>query len=266
MRRRLVIFLAAAILAVISATAVMAYVRGADRRALEGRRGTWVLLATDTIAARTTGAEIRARRLVRQVMMPAETVPDGALSRLEPDLDALGLTAALFPDQMLMRRQFEPVAPASPGPSPTLPLPADRIAVSVELGTAPQVAGNVGPGDLVTVFCTSPRETTGTQPQRTVVILPRVTVLSVGESPVADVPAPATSGPAAGGTEPSVMPATPAVSVESLERYVVTVAVTQREAERLILGSHSGLLHLGLLGARASVSATPAPPGPSEAS
>jgi pilus assembly protein CpaB len=253
MQRRILILLAAAILAVLSATAVMAYARGADRRALEDREGRHVLLAIDLIPAGTTVAHIRSKRLVRQVLMPAGTVPSGALDKLDSSLDAMSLNAPLQPDQMLLRGQFRQGTPPTPSSTPTFPLPADRIAVSVELGIAPQVAGNVDPGDKVAVFETAPRVATEAEKQVTTLLLPNVTVISVGERSQATTPTPAPPMPVGGGSSasPSASASPAAVRAETLQRYVVTLAVTSAEAERLILAYNAGLLHLGLLGSKA---------------
>lgn len=249
MQRRILILLAAAILAVLSATAVVGYARGADRRALEDREGRQVLLAVDLVPAGTSVADIRSKRLIRRVLMPAETVPPGALDQLDSSLDALVLNAPLQPDQMLLRGQFRQGSPPTPSATPTFPLPADRIAVSVELGIAPQVAGNVDPGDKVAVFETSPRVATADEKQVTTLLLPNVTVISVGERSQATAsPTPAPPMPVGGSASPSPSASPQPTRVEALQRYVVTLAVTSAEAQQLILAYNAGLLHLGLLG------------------
>jgi pilus assembly protein CpaB len=249
MRRRILIILVAAVFAGLSAVAVVAYTNGADRRAIEGKKGVWVLLAIDTIPAETTGAQIRSRRLARQVLMPAEAVPDGALAKIDDELADRALNTMLHPDQMLMAGQFAEASAPAPSASPTFALPADKIAISVELGIAPQVAGQVDPGDEVTVFLTYPKAPKEGALQTTLALLSEIPVLNVGEKPAPNawptstpVPAPAPSASPAEAPEP-----------EELERYVVTMAVTQPEATKLIFGSNTGLLHLGLLGPSASV-------------
>ncbi|NMO56182.1 hypothetical protein HH310_34015 [Actinoplanes sp. TBRC 11911] len=249
MRRRILILLAAAMLAMVSVAAVVAYARGADRRALQGQTGRWVLLATTRIPDGTTVAEIRSKKLTRQVLMPAQTVPSGALDKLDRSLDAMALSAPLQPDQLLLRGQFGTGNAPTASPSPTFPLPADKIAVSVDLGMAPQVAGNVDPGDKVVVFLTYPKVPSGQAKQVTAVLLPSVTVISVGErSP--RTAAPPTPAPAA---SPSSASPAPAPTPVTLQRYVVTVAVTPAEGERLIFAYNTGLLHLGLLGSGVKV-------------
>ncbi|MBM2620251.1 hypothetical protein JIG36_32520 [Actinoplanes sp. LDG1-06] len=257
MRRRIVMLGFAAMLALLSAVAVVAYARTADRRAVEGKKGTWVLLATATIPSGTTAAQIRSKRLVRQVLMPAETVPSGALTKLDSAMDGKKLNAELLPDQMLLSRQFEAASRPTASPTPTFKVPADMLAVSVELSIAPQVAGNIKRGDKVTVFVTVPRTETANNPQKTWVVLPRASVISVGESALPTQAPIVVSPSGAAALMPTVMPSPTNTSEEKLDRYVVTLAVTPGQAEELINGYNRGNLHLGLQGAGATVTAAP---------
>lgn len=241
--------LAAAVLACLSAVAVLSYAAGADRRAVEGKKGTWVLLATAEISSGTTGAQIRSRRLVRQVLMPAETVPSGAITKLDKTFDTKTINADLQPDQMLLSRQFEAGgARPSASPTPTFRVPASHLAVTVALGIAPQVAGNVERGDKVAVYITMPRQDSQKNPQRTWVLLPSVEVISVGESLPPNVYLMISPGPS--GSGPPMVSPSPTASGEDveLERYVTTLAVPPDQAEILVNGANRGLLHLGLLG------------------
>ncbi|WP_250004470.1 Flp pilus assembly protein CpaB [Actinoplanes sp. M2I2] len=256
MSRRIVLLGVAAVLAVLSALAVVAYASGADRRAVEGKKGVWVLLATDAIPSGTTGAQIRSRRLVRQVLMPAETVPSGALAKLDPALDAKQLNTQLQPDQMLLSRQFEPAVKAAAKPAATFKVPPTQLAISVELGIARQVAGNVKRGDKVTVFVTTPRNDSPEDPQKTWVVLPTATVLSVGESVPPNIAALLSpSGQASGSAGASPTPSP--TSTVTLLRYVATLAVSPDQADALINAYNRGYLHLALQGAKATVTATP---------
>lgn len=260
MRRRILILLAAAVLALTSGVGVLGYARSADERALKGQEAVWVLLATETIPAGTSGADIRAGKLYRQVRMPAATVPSGALARLDQNLDGMRLTSALQPDQMLMSGHFANLS-ATPSPAPTFEIPRNRLAVSVALSIAPQVAGNVDPGDEVAVFATYPRAgSTEETRRRTFALLPRVRVISVGERPAT--PSPTTVAPT---PDPSASPSDDededddrTRATERLERYVVTLSVTQQEAQMLITTQYTSNLQLALLGPGASVSPEPA--------
>jgi pilus assembly protein CpaB len=251
MRRRVLILVAAALLAMLSGLAVLAYAGTSDRRALQGRQGTWVLLATGTIPAHTTIAQIRSRRLVRQVLMPVATVPSGAVSKLEPSMDDLVLNAPLQPDQMLLRGQLD--SSVTPHATPTFVVPKGRIAVSVLLNIAPQVAGNVQPGDSVAVFSLV-KQKDSHYPDNlhkfTVVLIPKATVITVGEAPAA---AATPTSTASASPSPSPNPTATATD-DTLQRYVVTLAVDQADAEVLITGAGDNSLYLGKLGANATMS------------
>jgi pilus assembly protein CpaB len=256
MRRRLLILAAAAILAVFSGLAVVAYAGSADRRALDGREGKWVLLATGTIPAHTTVAQIRSRQLVRQVLMPAETVPSGALSKLEPAQDTLSLNAPIQADQMLMRGQFQ--TPATPSPTPTFKIPNGKIAVSVLLSVAPQVAGNVEPGDDVAVFCmvkSKDKRYPDDLRKYTITLIPKATVITVGEAPAVNAsPTPTPSASATGALSSGLVPDATTDTSTALSRYVVTLAVSENDAQNLITGAGQNSLYLGRLGTDAKLS------------
>ncbi|MCO8269829.1 RcpC/CpaB family pilus assembly protein [Actinoplanes sp. TRM 88003] len=244
MSRRVVLLGVAAMLAILSAVAVVAYASGADRRAVEGKKGVWVLLATDKIPSGTTIAQIRSRRLVRQVLMPAETVPSGALTKLDTSLDAKKLNAALNPDQMLLNGQFD-VNLSPKGPAPTFSVPRGKIAISVELNVGRQVAGNVKKGDPVAIYGTQTIKGSENNLTDSYVVIERAIVITAGESPpdgqMSLLLTPSASGSAA--ATPS-----PVYSQETLKRYVVTVAVTPIQAEKLITAYNGATLHLGVLG------------------
>jgi len=247
MRRRILVLALAAVMALFSGIAVLAYAKGADRRALDGSQGKWVLLATGVIPAGTTIADIRTRKLTRQVLMPARTVPDGALGKLEDVTDGQALNAALQPDQMLLLGQFAIAGAPTASPAPSFTVPAGKDAVSVSLSMAAQVAGRVHVGDQVDVYRTYPREDTADRPQETVLLLSKVTVLSVGEAPeVEETPTPVPTGSA----DPSSAPATTAAAAgpvgSGLQRYVVTLAVSKSDGAQLITAASAGIIHLGL--------------------
>ncbi len=100
------------------------------------------------------------------------------------------------------------------------------MAVTVETGAPEQVAGYVQPGSQVAIFLTyTVLDSNGTKTniERTRVLLPRVEVLAVG-----------TYQPSRNGTAPTVRQRHRASSL------LLTVAVNQAEAERLIEGLSHG--------------------------
>ncbi|WP_305789199.1 Flp pilus assembly protein CpaB [Symbioplanes lichenis] len=225
MRRRILIALAALVLAGLSGVSVALYARGVDQRAVDGRQAVSVLLAKQRIPAGTTGADIRAKGLAREVVMPVETVPEGALKTLSTSLDDLRLSSDLAPDQLILRGQFAAREAATVG------VPKGQLGVSIEVTMAPGVAEKVAAGDRVTVFVTYPR---GVQPgsQKTRVLLPAATVISITTGQPSDVrPAPTSTRASA-----------------TTRSYPATLAVGQADATRLVHAAQTGEVYLGLLG------------------
>jgi pilus assembly protein CpaB len=251
MTRRILPLLLAIVLAGLGTAAVLAYVVTADARALKGKEAVTVLLALKKIPAGTTAGQVRSGDFVEQVRMPADAVPKDALGSVGAELDSLIITSDLMPRQMLLRGQFGPEKKTVVG----LPVPEGKIAMSIQLSTVAGVAGYVIPGSKITVFDTFNIGTNGKDPsgdrlaeryeynRATKVLLPTVDVIAVGTFGVdgkTDVPAPA--APAKAEEEGSG-----AIAPQSTGLLMVTVAVTQAEAEKLVHGAQTGSLYLGLL-------------------
>lgn len=250
MQRRIVILLAALLLAVLSGLAVLSYAHSADRRAVSGMRGVRVLVARERIPAQTSGADIRAKNLTEHLLVPAGTVPKGTLTGWDSALDGMWLAVALEPGQLLMRRLFQS-ADATAGHRRAITVPVKQIAVTVALSVAPQVAGTVTVGDQVAVYSTCPLAPRAGEDQRTRLLLPRVKVIMIGE-------APAPGAVAGGSPSPSGDAVVDPPAGGPAERYVVTLAVSDADAPRLVHATQTCLLYLGLLGPSATV--TPGPP------
>lgn len=193
-----------------------------------------VAVAAVDIPVGTTGAQLRSGGMVRLVKMPKDSVPDDVVTALSPELDTLVITSNIAKGQVLLEAQFGSRASVTSG----LALPPGKMAVTVETGAPEQVAGYVQAGSQVAIFVTYlVVQTNGEQTsiERTRVLLPRVDVLAVGSR-----------GQRTGSTAES-----------GSGSLLLTVAVTQEEAERLIEALSHGTLYLGLLSD--SVDVTPGP-------
>jgi pilus assembly protein CpaB len=250
MTRRILGVLLAVILAVIGTIAVLAYVNAARSEVAEGQEAVSVLIANQRIPAGTSGASLRERELVDEVVMPALSVPESALSAVPEELDTLVLTADLQPSQLLLRGMFGPPTMLSGG----LTVPENMLAVSVEIEIDQQVAGFVRPGSQISIFNTYAEEDTdgdtgtgdGSQEnRRTRLLLPRVEVLAVGVYGDGGVTTTARNGESE--DEDS----------QGTSGLVLTVSVDQTDAERLIHATRTGELYLALLTETSEVS-----PGP----
>jgi pilus assembly protein CpaB len=258
MKRRLLIIVLALILAAVGTSGVIAYVRGANARAIAGMKAVSVLVAQKKIASGTTaGAAMRGGLLASQTL-PASSVPADALSAITPDLSSLVLSADVQPGQLVLRPMLVTAAQTTSG----LAIPPGMMALTLAFCLPEDVAGAVQAGSEVAVFDTvgfntgSPisgapgcagahTQTGGTIKTR--VVLQRVSVLSVG-----------TGGP--GGTSSTSATSTLSGSSSgsaSQTGTLVTLAVTQAQAEQLIQMTETGLPYLALLttGSRTSADA-----------
>jgi pilus assembly protein CpaB len=177
--------------------------------------------------------------LFRTEQMPAETVPTDTLNGVDSGVATLVASADIEPGQLVRRPMFVTKVRQTGG----LAVPDGKIAVTVAVGTAQEVAGYLGAGSKVAIFDTfNTAEGYGRTPagdgmskqhnynQATRLLLTGVPVLSVGASGSGST-GHALASSAAGGTE----------------AVLVTVAVSQAEAEKLVHGAQTGALYLALL-------------------
>jgi pilus assembly protein CpaB len=252
-RSALAAFVAVA-LAVVGCVAVVLYVRGADKRALAGQRAVTVLVVHKLIPAGTTGKQIRDGGYTEPVTVPASTVPGDSLSTVDGDLLDLAVTSDQQPREMLLRGAFDSPTVHSGG----LSVPDGMLAVSVSMRIPAQVAGYVQPGSNVAIFDTfNVADSKSRVPagdglsasheydQATRLLLPKVQVLAVGDR--------TTPAPAASGAATSSGLSSSSSSASATTDVLVTLAVNQDQAQRLVLATQSGALYLALLGNGADV-------------
>jgi pilus assembly protein CpaB len=252
LKRRLLTVILAVLLALAGTAGVLVYVHGATKRALEGQRAVAVLVARQTIPAGTSAGSALHQRLLTSQELPASAVPADAVQSLAGGLSSLVLSSALQPGQLLLRPMLETAAAATA--QGTLAIPRGMVAVTVPLCLPAAVAGYVQAGSEVAVFDTYGGKNSNVQancgqsgpsaPQsqaggavRTRIVLPRAMVLSVGAAGAA---ASRSAGLLSSGSSSS---STSSASATQL----VTFAVRQADAERLILISETGVAYLALL-------------------
>jgi pilus assembly protein CpaB len=248
MKRRLLTIGLALVLAVIGTSGVLAYVKQADARAITGLKAVSVLVAQKLIPSGTSaGAALRGGLLAAE-KLPVSSVPSGAVRSVTGALVPLVTSAAIQPGQLLLRAMLVKTAVHAPG---GVTLPPGMIEVTIAFCLPEMVAGSVQAGSQVAVFDTVGTGTsgglsagpacTGSHQQelggavRTRVVLPRVQVMSVG---TASAGGSATPAPAIGSSSSAA---------SGQGSTLVTLAVSQANAERLIQLSEIGLPYLALL-------------------
>ncbi|MCW2817244.1 MAG: hypothetical protein JWR42_31 [Marmoricola sp.] len=234
MDRRKVLLAVAAVIAALGTLLVFLYVHGADTRADARYSAVTVLRATKQIDAGETVAAAQTTGKITSGSISQQDVLAGALTSLDSVADKVA-TTTILPGEQLVTGKFGATGSATTG----LTIPKGRLAISVNLSDPAQaVAGFVTPGDKVTVFMTVTGDKGGAQ---TRMLLPSVQVIAVGAT---------TAVPVA--TDPAA--ATPAA--EPVAKTVMTLALTQDEAERVIFATRNGDLAFGLINNDSQVSAS----------
>jgi pilus assembly protein CpaB len=234
MKRRALTIGLAVLLAILGTTGVLVYVNHANARALAGQQAVNVLVAKSLIPSGTSAANAQAQGLLTVERLPASSVPADALTSVTPDISALVTDAIVEPGQLLLRPMLVTAAQATNG----LAVPQGMFAVSIQFCVPEAVAGNVHPGSEVAVFytsvpsgstqsgqaaCNGAHQLVASQSTTTKLLLPKAMVLSVGQ---------ASQGTSSSG---SVTPT------------LITLALSQSDAERLIAISVNGLPYLALI-------------------
>jgi pilus assembly protein CpaB len=237
MRRRLLAATAALVLLLVGSVVLVAYVRGADARALEGVRTVQVLVADQPIPAGTPGEELAA--LVRREVLPEKAALPGRVTDLD-DLAGQTATVDLEPGEQLLASRFaDPAAQQAPG---TVPVPPGKSELSVLLEPQRVVGGQLAAGDTVGIFVSLVFQD-GTH--TTHAVLHRVMVTRVQGAPA----------PPDAGAEGETQTASSGGAVPT-SSVLVTLAVSAQEAEAVVFGVEHGTVWLSLEPKDASTSGT----------
>jgi pilus assembly protein CpaB len=236
MNRRRLLLVAAVIVAALGTVLVLLYVRGADSRAEQRFETVDVLRATAPIPAGETIETAAANgKLEMQPVPQAELLPD-----YQTSIDGLRGQVALttiYPGEQIISDKFGGRAAAD---SP-LQIPKGQLAISVNLTDPARVAGFVNPGSQVAIFLNGTDEADGKPYTR--LLLDRVTVLGVGST----TPVSTTT------TDPAGQQTT-----EQLPRTLLTLAVDQEDAQRVLFATGNGELAFALLTDNSAVKPGPA--------
>ena len=235
---RVILLIAALVVAALGALLVFLYAQQADARAAKQYKSTDVLVATQDIPAGTTVAAAAEAGLFELVSRPQLALPDGALS------DTAGLESEVVLSTLFRNEVLSDGKVGDPADLEQLPIPDGQIAASFTLGDPNRVADFVAPGSKVAVFLTTTAEesqeidpvtgetvvTAGGQTTR--LLLPEVQIIAIG-----------------GTTTQSVTTTGPDGEQQTTETNLslLTLALTQRQTEQMVLAQSLGVLYLGLL-------------------
>jgi pilus assembly protein CpaB len=229
--RRTLLLVAALVVAALGTTMVFLYAQNKQNVTVAATNPMRVLVATTNIAAGTTGATAVATGAFEAREVPATAVVPNALGDASAVTDLVA-TTTIYAGQQIIPQQW-----GTGGASSSLPIPAGKMAMSIQLGDPQRVAGFVVPGSSVVVFATLPDPLGGKQ--STKVLLPSVPVIAVGPTTVVAKTTASTSDSS--------------TNTEQIPTAILTLGLSQREAEKLAYATQTGQLYLGLLGKDAKV-------------
>ncbi len=218
--RRLLAALAALLLALVGTVVLVAYVRGADARALEGVETVEVLVVDRPVPAGTPADQLA--DLVRTELLPAKAAAEGRVQDLA-ELAGRVADVDLQPGEQLLAARFsDPEDLAAPG---TVAPPEGASEVSILLEPQRAVGGRLAAGDSVGVHVSLE--------SRTHVLLHRVLVTQVQGAPAPAEAEDGTQTASSGGAAPSAS-------------LLVTLGLRPEQAEAVVFAMENGTVWLSL--------------------
>jgi pilus assembly protein CpaB len=210
------------VLLVVGTAVLVAYVRGADARALAGVRTVEVLVVAKPVPAGTSGDDLAG--LVIRETMPAKAALVGRVTDLA-DLSGQVATVDLQPGEQLLSSRFARAGDLqAPG---TVPVPAGLQEVSILLEPQRAVGARLAAGDTVGVYLSQ----MGPEGGQTSAVLHRVLVTQVQGAPAPP--------------DPEAQAETVSAGIPA-SNLMVTLAVTAKDAETVVFGMEHGTLWLSL--------------------
>jgi pilus assembly protein CpaB len=225
----------AALIAMLGTGMVLIYVRNADNRAEANQQPMQVLKAVQQIDPGETLADAQSSGKIQLGTVPRSQLLTGAINSTS-GMDKEVALSTIFPNEQIVTGKF-----GAAGDQQNLTVPDGDIAISVNLSDTGRVAGFVSPGGAVAIFVNTTKGEGG-EPNGTRLLLPKVKVVAVGDTTVVKRTTTDSEG---------------AQTTEQLPKTLFTLAVNQRQAEKIMLADAQGDLNFALLNDKSKVN-----PGP----
>jgi pilus assembly protein CpaB len=223
MGRRTVLLVAALVVAALGTTMVFLYVNGVNDRALAKQNPYKVLVAKKAIGPGTTlkqaddAASFDTKVISKDALVPGAV---RALTGLTGDV----ATSWIYPGEQIIQPMFGDSVTSN-----VLPVPPEKISMSLSLSDPAQLAGFVIPGASVAIFLTTQTGKSGSPQTR--LLLPKVQVLAVGAKTGVPQDSNTTSG-----------------TDDSVSKSILTIAVDQTDYQKVLFATNYGKLNLGIPG------------------
>lgn len=232
MGRRSILLIVAVVIAALGATMVFLYVQSVDAKAEKASESVDVLAATAQIEAGESIEDAQEAGKLDSVAVPRKNVVPGALTDTG-GLEGMIALATIYVGEQIIPGQF-----GKTGTSQTITIPDGTMAISVQVDDPSRVAGFVTPGSSVAVFVSAEPEVIlpdgGTRrlPDFTRLLLAKVEVIGVGDTTLLSTTKTDPEGTA---------------TTEAIPKTILTLALTQAQAEKAIFSSKNGTLTFALL-------------------
>lgn len=148
MKKRVVGFIAAVVLALVGTTLLVAFVKGAEDRALAGESIVEVYVANSTIERGTPGEDVAS--LVSLEKIPTKVQVEGAIAELD-DIGGLVAEVDLLPGEQITFDRFVERSTISRY-ARTEQAPEGMLEMTMSLSPERVVGGSIQPGDTVAVI------------------------------------------------------------------------------------------------------------------
>jgi pilus assembly protein CpaB len=232
MQSRVLAIIIAVVLALVATTALVVYVNGADRRAIDDQSPVEVWVATQLIKAGTSGRDAKNNGQIALRAVPKSSTSSETIRSLNQVADRFA-AVDIVPNEQLLKRRW--VGSEDIAGRRLLQIPVGHQAVAIELDLTRQVAGFVTPGDSVSLILSMKRPVPGGEPvEKSEFLLQNVRVLAVGATALANANAQGGGGRVTQGRGSQTLTA-------------VTLAVKAGDVERVVFAAENGSIYLSLL-------------------
>ena len=229
MGRRTVLLIAAVVIAALGVALIFFYVAGVQNRANDNAQLVKILVAKGDISPGVTASQAQQDGMFEQKQIPAGLFPPGGVSTIDPIADQVAL-GPIYTGQQILAQMF-----GDPSQTSALAIPKGKLALSVQLQDPNRVAGFVVPGSNVAVFATV---TTG-KSNKTQLLLSNAAVIGVG--------------PTTTTTTTTTQGSNNNQTTEQIPQTILTLALDQKQAQKIVFAQSEGDLYLGLLTDSSSV-------------
>lgn len=223
MRKRLLGVLAAVILAGVGTTFLVAYVHGAERRALAGEETVDVLVVSQAVEKATKAEELKP--FVTTERVPLKVRAEGSVASLD-DLDGKVAAVDLLPGEQIVSARF--ITPTQLAEESQIEVPDGLQELTISLEPQRAVGGQILPGETVGLLASFEPEVL---PYNSKFLLHKLLVTNVQ---VEQLP-PERSEEQDGPTGPELAPT---------GNLLITLAVDVPQSERIVFAAEHGTIWL----------------------